>query len=783
MSPSAAIWPGGFRLRFADAMTRLVHLLQRGVDTVRGSLSTKLTLFYAGLFAIAAALILLGAKTGITAYAERMATDEMNAGAQVFDRVATMRYAQLRDAGRVLAADFGFREAAATNDAATLASALDSLKGRLAIDQAFFVATDGTVTGFSSTLPPADVTALLTALDRGADAGVLRLGTMRYNAAAARVDAPMTIGWLVLANALDGSEMAALSKLSAIDLAPQIVASADLGSDARADDAIVDGQRILTRTVPIASFRGDDPQTLRLTYNMTRALGGYAPMLWLLLACGITGVLMAAAGSWLLARRLTQPIRALDAAARRVAEGDYVQVPVETRDELGTLAVTFNRMVDDIGERERQITHMALHDALTSLANRTLLDDHLARALAQLGDRRQALFCLDLDNFKAVNDTLGHPTGDALLCVIAERLSAFAGDGLVARLGGDEFAILIDDTHRPFDRSAADLVELIARPCVVDGHRIVPGTSVGIAILGADGDDPVELTKNADLALYRAKQEGRGGFRFFEARMDAEAQKRRQMELDLHDAIRLGQLSLMFQPLFNLAEGRISAFEALLRWHHPVRGLVSPVDFIPLAEDTGLIVPIGEWVIREACRTARAWPDYVRVAVNVSPIQFGNSGLKSIILQALAETGLAPARLELEITESLFIENPEATLASLHSLRAIGVRVALDDFGTGYSSLSYLRSFPFDKIKIDRSFIIDLLHSDGATAIIKAITVLADALGMETTAEGVENAAQLDILREQGCSHIQGYYFSRPIVADKIFDLLDQDRDERRLAG
>ena len=239
--------------------------------------------------------------------------------------------------------------------------------------------------------------------------------------------------------------------------------------------------------------------------------------------------------------------------------------------------------------------------------------------------------------------------------------------------------------------------------------------------------------------------------------MDAKAQARRQLELDLHDALINGELSLMFQPLFNLAESRISAFEALLRWHHPRRGLISPLDFIPLAEETGLIVPIGEWVIRQACQIAATWPEHVRVAVNVSAVQFRNPGLNTIVLQAISESGIDPNRIELEITESLFIENIATTLASLHSLRAIGVRIALDDFGTGYSSLSYLRSFPFDKIKIDRSFIIDLLSNDSATAIIKSITMLADALGMETTAEGVESLGQLDILREQGCSHIQGF--------------------------
>ncbi|MHA3841766.1 putative bifunctional diguanylate cyclase/phosphodiesterase [Sphingomonas aestuarii] len=761
--------------------------LGRVAERLGASLSAKMTLFYAGLFALAAALILLGAQTGISAYAERMVASEMAAGAKVFDRVTTMRYAQLGDAGRVLASDFGFREAAATGDAPTIASALDSLKGRLDLDQAFFVDIDGNVTGFSGALPAGEAETLRAALEDGADRGVLRIGDLRFNAAAAPVQAPVTIGWVVFANALDGGEMAALSKLSAIDLAPRIVPVSEL-PDGKAMGTTTErltGQgRVLLQASPIASFRSNDPQALLLEYSLTHALSAYAPMLWSLLICGIIGVMMAAAGSWLLAKRITRPIRALDAAARRVAQGDYAQVVVETRDELGTLADSFNRMVDDIGERERQITHMALHDALTGLANRTLLREHLAMTVARPAtDRKQALFCLDLDNFKVVNDTLGHPTGDALLCEIARRLSDFAGDGFVARLGGDEFALVIDDHHRPLDRIAHALIQTVAKPCIVNGHRIVPGTSVGISILGADGVDSVTLVKHADLALYRAKHAGRGGYRFFEAEMDAEAQRRRQMELDLHDAIAEGQLSLMFQPLFDLNQGRVSAFEALLRWHHPTRGLVSPVDFIPLAEDTGLIIPIGEWVIREACRVARGWPDHVRVAVNVSPVQFRNPGLNTVILQALSETGLPPNRLELEITESLFIDNPDTTLASLHSLRALGVRVALDDFGTGYSSLSYLRSFPFDKIKIDRSFIIDLLGSDGATAIIKSITSLADALGMETTAEGVESAGQLDILREQGCSHIQGYYFSRPVTEDAVAAMLDKPIDNRRAAN
>ncbi|MEG3179717.1 putative bifunctional diguanylate cyclase/phosphodiesterase [Sphingomonas sp. LT1P40] len=766
-----------------------MNLIARLRRFVLGSLSAKLTLFYAALFAAATILVLGGAKVGITSYAERMIAGEMEAGGKVFDRVAATRYDQLGDAGRVLAADFGFRSAIATDDKPTIESALDSLRSRLGLSQAFFVSSEGQVAGYRGTLSAKDAETLRASLDNGATRGVLLLGDRRFNAAAASVDVPVTVGWLVLGNALDAREMANLSRLSAIELKPRIVSAAELPAGvqphatAAATERSVSGERVLIRARPIQSFDAAAPQILLLEHSLTRALAAYTPMLWQLAACGLIGVLIAVAGSWLLARRLSRPIAALDAAARRVSQGEYAQVAVETSDEIGTLAASFNRMVDDIGERERQITHMALHDSLTGLANRTLLREHLTTVLSRdSGSTKRALFCLDLDNFKVVNDTLGHPTGDALLCEIAERLTAFANGGFVARLGGDEFAIVIDDSTGSLDRSASELIRAVAKPCHVNGHRIVPGTSIGIAVLGVDGNDPVALVKNADLALYRAKHDGRGGFRFFESAMDAEAQARRQMELDLHDAIQNGELSLMYQPLFNLNEGRVSAFEALLRWNHPVRGSVSPVDFIPLAEDTGLIIPIGEWVIREACRTARSWPDHVRIAVNVSAVQFRNPGLNSVILQALSESGLPPGRLELEITESLFIDNVEATLSSLHSLRALGVRVALDDFGTGYSSLSYLRSFPFDKIKIDRSFIMDLLGSDSATAIIKSITSLAEALGMETTAEGVEHVEQMDILREQGCSHIQGFYFSRPITPEAVTAMLADGAREQAAA-
>jgi diguanylate cyclase (GGDEF)-like protein len=752
------------------------------------TLSRKMTLFYGGLFILAVAMILTGTRMGIERYAERIINREMLAGSAVFDRVAGMRYDQMQQAGQVLSSDFGFREAAATGDSPTIASALDSLKHRMGLSHAFMVTMDGSVIGLGETVGSAERADLLNALDNGADQGVLRLGGKNYSVVAAPVKAPMLIGWVVFAKAMDANELHSLARLSALELHPQILPLSRIGKDVKiaragtvaATERVVNGQRLLIQASPVANFGPGEKQALVLEYSLTRAMDDYRPMLWLLLGLGIAGVCFAIAGSWYLARRLTLPIEQLDQAAQRVSSGEHAQVEVKTRDELGRLATSFNRMVRDIEERERQISHLAFHDILTGLPNRALLREQMGLSISrQTHDKAMVLMCLDLDNFKSINDTLGHPTGDALLCEVAARLRETCGDGFVARLGGDEFAIIVDDSERSTVRLAREIIDVIDKPFVVNGHRIVIGTSIGVAIGGQDGDDPVALLKNADLALYRAKHEGKGGFRFFESAMDAEAQERRRMEIDLHDALAKGELELFFQPLFGLAAGKVTAFEALLRWNHPTRGLIPPVQFIPLAEDTGLIIPIGEWVLREACRVAATWPDNIRVAVNISPVQFRSTALNSIILQALTSSGLEPNRLELEITESLFIDNIEGTLASLHSLRKLGVRVALDDFGTGYSSLSYLRSFPFDKIKIDRSFIMDLLSHKGATAIIKSITTLAEALGMETTAEGVENVDQLDILRDQGCSQIQGYYFSRPLPVSEVDKLFLPQRESQ----
>jgi diguanylate cyclase (GGDEF)-like protein len=418
---------------------------------------------------------------------------------------------------------------------------------------------------------------------------------------------------------------------------------------------------------------------------------------------------------------------------------------------------------------------MAMHDALTGLANRVLLNERLEQALARVNRGEMvAVHLLDLDHFKNVNDTLGHPAGDKLLKDAASRLRALVREtDTIARMGGDEFAILQVAIGQPADATALAqrVIQSVSAPYELDGRQVLIGTSVGIAVGPADGLASDQLMRNADLALYRAKGDGRGTYRFFEAEMDAQMQQRRVMEYDLRKALTAGQFELHYQPVVNLDSDQISGFEALVRWRHPDKGMIAPGQFIGLAEEIGFIVPLGEWVIREACATAATWPDNMRISVNLSPAQFKNSGLVQIVVGALAASGLAASRLELEITETALLEDSEATLATLYRLRELGVRIAMDDFGTGYSSLAYLQSFPFDRIKIDRSFIRDIADGTGSVNIVRAVAALAKGLGMETTAEGVETSEQLDSVRSEGCTEMQGFLFSRPRPADELEQL------------
>jgi diguanylate cyclase (GGDEF)-like protein len=436
---------------------------------------------------------------------------------------------------------------------------------------------------------------------------------------------------------------------------------------------------------------------------------------------------------------------------------------------------------EDITERRRaeaRIAHLAHHDVLTDLPNRALLRERLEQAVTGMrqGARPLAVLMLDLDRFKEVNDTLGHPIGDALLKVVTERLRGCVGEmDTIARLGGDEFAVVqrVSDPATESATLAKRIQEVITSPFDIAGHHMLIGTSIGIAVAPGDGSDPDQLMKNADLALYRAKSEGRGTYRFFEPEMDQRMQARRSLERDLRNALVNGEFAVYYQPLVNLERNEICGFEALLRWFHPERGTIPPADFIPLAEETGLIVPIGEWVLRQACNEAASWPDHLKIAVNLSPAQFKCRNLVEVIVGAVANAGIAAQRLELEITESVMLQDADAAFDMLTQLHALGVRIALDDFGTGYSSLSNLRKFPFDKIKIDRSFVSDLSGANvDALAVVRSVARLGVSLGMSTTAEGVETKEQLDHVRAEGCTEMQGYYICRPSPAHEITRLL-----------
>ena len=429
---------------------------------------------------------------------------------------------------------------------------------------------------------------------------------------------------------------------------------------------------------------------------------------------------------------------------------------------------------EDVSERrraEKQIAHMAHHDALTDLPNRVLLRQRLAESLAALEVGNQlAVFYLDLDNFKNVNDTFGHQFGDALLKCVADRLRERVDANVtVARFGGDEFAIILSGLAKIGDAAflAQSIGEAVRAPYDLFGYAIRTDTSIGIAVGPDDGNDPDELLKKADMALYRAKTDGRGTYRFFEPEMDACIKKRRTLENELRTALAKGEFILHYQPILNLPNNVVSCCEALVRWQHPERGLISPAEFISVAEEIGLIVPLGEWVLRKACADAANWPSEVKVAVNLSPIQIGSVNLVPTVINALASAGLPASRLELEITESVVMQNTAAMLTTLHRLHELGMKISMDDFGTGFSALSYLRQFPFNKLKIDRSFIMDLSH-DEALAIVRAVTTMAKSLGMITTAEGVETSDQLAQVRMLGCTEVQGFFISRPLPIEKI---------------
>jgi diguanylate cyclase (GGDEF)-like protein/PAS domain S-box-containing protein len=475
-------------------------------------------------------------------------------------------------------------------------------------------------------------------------------------------------------------------------------------------------------------------------------------------------------------KRIDELLKTRETSEMLVDTGDGRTIHVVTQPLPDGGWVTTHEDITRQKEAEARIEHMAHHDALTGLPNRVLFHAQLENALRWRGrDGRVSVLFIDLDNFKNINDTLGHQVGDELLKTVAARLQDCVRSGdVVARLGGDEFVIVQTELEDPTDAAnlAARVREVILDSCEIADHSIVVDASIGIAVSPEDGSEPSELVKNADLALFGAKASGRGTYRFFEQAMDQRMLERHQLELELRKALVNGEFEVHFQPLVNLATDRIGCCEALLRWNHPERGYIPPDRFIGLAEETGLITRIGDWVIRTACREAASWPDNVMLAINISPVQFRSPNLIDVVMHSLATSGLEPERLELEITETILLENTDATLATLERFHELGVRIAMDDFGTGYSSLSYLQKFPFDKIKIDGSFIQGLSDSEGSAAIVRAVAGLATSFRMTTTAEGVETDEQLRLVRELGCTEMQGHLFAKACNARDLSRLM-----------
>ena len=415
---------------------------------------------------------------------------------------------------------------------------------------------------------------------------------------------------------------------------------------------------------------------------------------------------------------------------------------------------------------EAKLAHLAMHDALTGLPNRAAFADFIeSHAVAATAEAPVALLYLDVDHFKLINDSKGHAAGDALLCQVAKRLQMLVEDGdLVARLGGDEFAVVLKggDCGRT-KRFAEQLLAVLSAPFDLDGSNEHVTCSIGVALAPQQAGDADVLMRHADLALYAAKESGRSTYRFYEAEMRLEAERRHQLTAELRDALEKDQFELYYQPIVQAVTGRLAGFEALIRWRHPARGLVAPMEFIPIAEDTGLIVPIGEWVLREACRAAASWPEHLKIAVNLSVCQFRHNTLLATVVSALSDSGLQPQRLEIEITESVFLADVEQSLPLLRALKELGIRIAIDDFGTGYSSFSYLRAFAFDKIKLDRSFVAGMESDPGNLAIIRAVAGIGSGFNATTLAEGIETEEQLQKLRAEGFSEVQGFLLGRPM--------------------
>ncbi|MBI1408244.1 MAG: EAL domain-containing protein [Caulobacter sp.] len=748
------------------------------------SLRGRLTVLYAGLFGAALLLTAVAVVFSVSNNARRQVESELTAGGAVFDRIWALKASQLADGARVLARDFGFRAAVASGDAPTAVSALTNLKGRLSLDRAFIIGVDGSVTG-AADIDEATATSLWYALDSGQLGGVLQLDDTAYQAVAEPIMAPQLIGWVVFAERLDRKEMRALESLASIPLSAAVLSrneggawrSTDTGQ--RTDDRLVkliegndQGQtgrprrldtpqgEAMALTKPLTVIGEKSQAALVLRYPLDLAMAPYRSLMLSLFLVGLLGLATLVAGSWLLARSITRPVSALDEAARRLRDGGEVQVAVETQDEIGRLAASFNAMASGIREREGRITTMALTDQETALPNRRALE----AALAAEAPEDLFVAAIGVDRFPQVRAAVGYRLAGEMLRQLALRVVALRPDDLCARLSSERLILMMRaDCADGALEALQVLVADLSHPVMVDGQTIDVGLSAGLAAV-AD-DHPAPAVERASIGLDQARAARRPVAAFDAAAYGDPASKLSLMS-EMLAALDSGEISMAYQPKHDTRAGRVTGVEALVRWNHPTRGFVAPDMFVELAEETGHIRALTRWTLQQALADQalmRQAGHDLMMSVNLSGRMLGEPDFAVEAIQMIAAAG---GRICLEITETAVIDNPQQALAIIDQLRAAGISISIDDYGSGLSSLSYLKQIHADELKIDKAFVLTLDRSARDALLVKSTVDLAHSLGLKVVAEGVETAESLAILTGMGCDLAQGYFIARPMPLD-----------------
>ena len=751
-------------------------------------LRTRLAVLYTGLFGVALLLVALAVVTAVTASARQVVQSEMTASGAVYGQVWASRSAQLRQGAAVLAQDFGFREAVATGDEATVQSALDNLRRRQNVDGALILSMDGHATATGVMVDDTTLDTLFTGLDTGGiDAGVLTIDGQPYQAVAAPVMAPVLIGWVVFAQKLDAAQMQQLEGLSAIPLTAQVLShNADGWRDSTAGttdaasvgDVMVraDGRARVIRTAegesmtlvrPLPGFDPTAPAALLLTYPMKLAMKPYHAMLFWLAAIGGTGLLILLIGTWALALGLTKPISALDAAVHRLQQGEHAEVPVTSQDEIGRLAANFNVMAGDIRDREARLTQMALHDQETGLPNRLALE----RRAAQQEGAWVILF--SVDRFEVVRNAIGYESMARLLGVLGQRLSTLGDGAAMARIGAGTLGLIVEAADAAAAEAlAGTLCKAAETPIPLNGAPVDIALTAGVSCTGSSDPNIPSAVDRAAVAVDQARAARRQAA-VFDNTAYGDPAGNLSLISELMEALDNGEFSLNYQPKYDFRAEAITAVEALARWTHPRRGVVSPDLFVTMAEETGHIRPLTEWVIRQSIRdhaALRASGQDLTLSVNISGRLLADDSFADF---ALAEIAASDARLCFEITETAVMDNPEVALAIIDRFAAAGIAVSIDDYGSGLSSLAYLKQIKADELKIDKSFILTLDQSARDGLLVKSTIDLAHGLGLKVTAEGVETPTALALLRGMGCDMAQGYLIGRPMPMAALVERLD----------